>query len=226
MRYALIPAFNEEETIEEVIVRLKKHIDVEVIVVDDGSSDATPEIVKKLGHTLVRHETNKGKGEAINTGFKYIVKNYPKAKYVVIIDADLQYRPEDAYKLLEPLEKGEADIVTGFRDPKNIPYANRFGNFIWRFTFNLLFGTHFKDTNCGYMAFTTDAVKKIKKVHGGYIIENSILAQSVKSGLRVKQVDVKVLYGKRKITKFARMAFGVIIFIVIEGLKFRLGLKD
>jgi len=226
MRYALIPAFNEEETIEEVILRLKKHIDVEVIVVDDGSSDATPEIVKKLGHTLVRHETNKGKGEAINTGFKYIVKNYPKAKYVVIIDADLQYRPEDAYKLLEPLEKGEADIVTGFRDPKNIPYANRFGNFIWRFTFNLLFGTHFKDTNCGYMAFTTDAVKKIKKVHGGYIIENSILAQSVKSGLRVKQVDVKVLYGKRKITKFARMAFGVIIFIVIEGLKFRLGLKD
>jgi glycosyltransferase involved in cell wall biosynthesis len=226
MRYALIPAFNEEETIEEVILRLKKHIDVEVIVVDDGSSDATPKIVKKLGHTLVRHETNKGKGEAINTGFKYIVKNYPKAKYVVIIDADLQYRPEDAYKLLEPLEKGEADIVTGFRDPKNIPYANRFGNFIWRFTFNLLFGTHFKDTNCGYMAFTTDAVKKIKKVHGGYIIENSILAQSVKSGLRVKQVDVKVLYGKRKITKFARMAFGVIIFIVIEGLKFRLGLKD
>jgi len=226
MRYALIPAFNEEETIEEVIVRLKKDIDVEVIVVDDGSSDATPEIVKKLGHTLVRHETNKGKGEAINTGFKYIVKNYPKAKYVVIIDADLQYRPEDAYKLLEPLEKGEADIVTGFRDPKNIPYANKFGNFIWRFTFNLLFGTHFKDTNCGYMAFTTDAIKKIKKVHGGYIIENSILAQSIKSGLRVKQVDVKVSYGKRKITKFARMAFGVIIFIVIEGLKFRLGLKD
>lgn len=224
--YALIPAFNEEENIKEVILRLRKHQNVNIIVVDDGSTDSTPKIVKKLGIVLLRHEINKGKGEAIKTGFEYILKKHPEAKYVVLIDADMQYFPEEVSKILKPLEEGEADYVTGYRFPNQIPYANRIGNFGFRLFFNLLFGTRLKDTNCGYVGMTKETMRKIKNIHGGYIIENSMLRDVAKNRLRIKQVPVKVVYGKRKIRKFARMFFGVLIFIFIEGLKFRLGIES
>ena len=224
--YALIPAFNEQENIKEVITRLRKHRDIKIIVIDDGSRDSTPEIVKKLGVTLVRHEKNKGKGEAIKTGFQYISKKHPNAEYIFLIDADMQYPPEEVEKIFDPLDKGEADYVTGCRIPNQVPYANRMGNFGWRILFNLFFGTKLKDTNCGFVGMTREAMKKIKNIHGGYIIENSMLRDIVVSKLRIKQVPVRVVYGKRKVTKFAKMFFGVMIFIFVEGMKFRLGIKS
>ena len=224
--YALIPAFNEGKNIKEVITRLKKYKKVKIIVIDDGSTDSTPEIVKKLGTILIRHETNKGKGEAIKTGFQHILNNHPEAKYIILIDADMQYSPEDVGRILKPLEEGEADYVTGYRTPKDVPYANRIGNFGWRILFNLLFGSNLKDTNCGYVGMTKEAMKKLKNVHGGYIIENSMFRDAIKNKLRIKQVPIKVVYKKRKIRKFAKMFFGVSIFIFIEGLKFRLGIES
>ena len=217
---ALIPAFNEEKNIKEVISHLKK-LNLISIVVDDGSKDRTYEFSKKAGAVVLRHETNKGKGEAIKTGFDYILKNHPEIKYVVLIDADLQYDPAETTKLLTPLKNGEADFIMGYRTQKKIPYANRIGNFGWRVLFNFFFKTKFKDTNCGYMAFTKKAIIKTK-IHGGYIIENSILIGTVKNGLRTTQVPVDVVYGKRKVPKFAKMFFGVLFFIVKEGLKYRL----
>jgi len=222
MRYvALVPTFNEEEHIEEVILHLKKYPNMDIVVIDDGSTDATPEIVRRLGVVLLRFETNKGKGMALKAGFDYFLKKHVGAKYVILIDADMQYHPKDIIKLLKPLEGEKADLVTGYRIPKEMPYANRMGNFIWRNVFNLFFGTRFKDTNCGYMALAKDVIPKIKNVHGGYIIENSILADCVRNKLKVYQVPVNVRYGKRKIKKFARMFFGVLFFIITEGIKYR-----
>ena len=226
--YALVPAFNEERNIKEVILRLKKHKNVNVIVVDDGSTDATPRIVRNLGTVLVRHETNKGKGEALSSGFNYILKNCPKAKFVVVIDADMQYLPEEAMRLLKPLEEGKADFVSGYRNWSEVPLRHRLGNFVWRRFFNILFGTDFKDTNCGYISLTRDAMKKIKKsIRGGYNIENSIFIGAIKSRLRIKQVPVTVIYReKSKVPRGISIVLGVFIFIISEGLKFRLGIKD
>ena len=223
--YALVPAFNEEKNIKELIRRLKKQ-NVKIIVVDDGSTDSTSSIAKKLGVTLLRHEKNKGKGETIKTGFNYLLKNHSDAKLIVLVDADMQYLPEDVGKILKPLEDGEADFVTGYRNPKSVPYANRIGNFGWRVLFNLLFGTKLKDTNCGYVGMTKEAMKKIKNIHGGYIIENTMLRDAVKNKLRIKQVPVEVVYGKRRVGKFAKMFFGVLIFIIVEGMKFRFGIES
>jgi len=221
---ALIPAFNEEETIREVIIHIKKYPHIDIIVVDDGSNDRTAEIAKKMGAIVLQHKTNKGKGEAIKTGFNYILKKH-KAQYTVLIDADMQYHPSESVKLLKILENNEADFVMGIRDPRNVPYANRMGNFIWRTFFNSLFGAHFRDTNCGYMALNRRAIEKVKNIHGGYIIENAILRDVIKNKLRYKQIYVKVRYGKRKIRKFAKMFFGIWIFILWEGFKYRLGVK-
>jgi len=223
---ALIPAYNEQRNIREVILHMRRHPHIDVIVIDDGSIDATSKIIKRMGVILVRHEINKGKGEALNTGFRYILEKHKKAKYVVLIDADLQYHPNEAPKILKPLEDGKADFVMGYRDFSRMPFRHVLGNFVWRGFFNLFFGTNFKDTNCGYMAMTTEAIRKIGRVHGGYIIENSMLAQAVRKRLRVRQVLVNVSYKNlSKVPRGIRVVAGVLIFIVAEGFKYRLGIK-
>jgi len=224
--FALIPAFNEEKNIQEVILRLKKSPKINSIVVDDGSTDSTAKLVKELGVTIIKHETNKGKGEAIKTGFNYILKNHPETKYVVLIDADMQYLPEEVERILEPLENNEAEFVMGYRNWRTVPFRHKLGNFVWRTLFNFLFETNLKDTNCGYMGFTKDVMKKIKRLYGGYIIENTMLVEVLKNNVKIKQVPVTVVYKhKSKISHGIRMVVGILIFIFIEGLKYRLGIK-
>lgn len=219
---ALIPAYNEEKTIKKIISEIKK-IGLTPLVVDDGSTDRTSEIVKNMNVSVIGHKKNRGKGVALNTGFKHVLKIFSDVKFVVIVDADMQYSPKESIKLLKPLESGEADLVMGFREWKAVPYANRIGNFGWRVLFNLFFGTNLRDTNCGFIALTKKAIKKIGKVRGGYIIENSMLIHALKKKLRVKQVFVNVKYRRRRhVPKFARMFFGVLTFILIEGFKYRL----
>jgi glycosyltransferase involved in cell wall biosynthesis len=220
MDFAIVPAYNEEKSIYEVVKRLKK-MNFKVIVIDDGSKDKTYELAKKAGAIVLRHKTNKGKGEALKTAFKYIKKK--KAKSFVIIDADFQYLPEEAKKVLEPIKNGEADLVMGFRNWKAVPFRHKIGNFVWRKFFNILFGTNLKDTNCGFMAFGEKAINEIENIHGGYIIENSILADAVRKSLRIKQVPVKIFYhNKSKVLRGIRVVLGVLIFILKEGLRYRL----
>jgi glycosyltransferase involved in cell wall biosynthesis len=220
MDYAIVPAYNEEKNIYEIVKRLRK-MKFKVIVVDDGSKDRTYELAKKAGAIVLRHKTNKGKGEALKTAFEFARKR--KIKNFVIIDADLQYLPEEARKILEPIKRGEADLVMGYRNWREVPFRHKLGNFVWKTLFNILYGTKFKDTNCGYTAFGERAIKEIKNIHGGYIIENSILSDAIKNRIRVKQVPVKVFYHKKSgIKRGIRVVLGVLIFILKEGLKHKL----
>lgn len=218
---ALIPAFNEEKTITKV-VRMLRSVGLKTVVIDDGSYDKTGRLARKAGAIVIEHEENKGKGAALRTGFDYVLKNYPEVKNIVVVDGDLQYSPKEAPKLLKLLEKKEADFVMGYRDWRKVPYANRLGNFIWRLFFNFFFSINLKDTNCGYIALTKDSIKKLKEIYGGYIIESAMLRDAIKNKLRIKQVKVNVTYKKRKIFNSARMFFGILIFILKEGMKYKL----
>ena len=218
--YALIPAYNEEKTIEKVVKKVKK-MNLTPIVVDDFSSDNTYELAKRSGAIVLKHEKNKGKGEAIKTGFEFLKKN--DFDHVVLIDADMQYSPEEAIKLLTPLKEGKADFVVGYRNWKTIPFRHKLGNFVWRNSFNILFGTKFKDTNCGFMALNKKAVKKIKNIGGGYIIENKLFVEVLKNKLKIEQVPVSVNYkNKSGILRGVRVVLGVLVFILREGLKYRI----
>tara|TARA_Y100000034_G_scaffold51102_1_gene62872 strand:+ start:577 stop:1296 length:720 start_codon:yes stop_codon:yes gene_type:complete len=111
----LIPAYNEEETINELIGVVKKadikDIEKEIIVVDDGSKDKTIEIVEKIKEIiLVKHEKNRGKGAAIRTGIEYATGDI-----IIIQDADLEYDPNDYSKLIKPIINGETKVVYGSR---------------------------------------------------------------------------------------------------------------
>jgi len=227
MRFAIIPAYNEEKNIGELVRRIRRLDNIKSIVIDDGSKDKTSYFAKKANAFVLRHERRKGKGEALNTGFNFLIKNHPEAKYVIVIDADMQYMPEEIPKILKPLETGKADFVSGYREFKNTPFRHRLGNFVWRTIFNIMFGTDFKDTNCGFMGMTADAMKTMKRINGGYIIENQIFIQALKNKLRIKQVLVKVIYKRKsKVVRGIRVVAGVLIFIIREGFKYRLGIKD
>jgi glycosyltransferase involved in cell wall biosynthesis len=221
---ALIPAFNEEKTIENVVKKVKA-LKIKPVVIDDYSTDKTAEIAKKSGAVVLRQESNTGKGEAIKTGIKYTLKKLPKVRNIVLIDADMQYDPEEAPRLLNVLDNTDADIVIGYREWATVPLRHRFGNFIWRMSFNLLFGTRLKDTNCGFMAIKKSTAKKIMlALHGGYIIESSILSHAVKKKLKIDQVPVTVAYrSKSDLKRGLRMVGGIFLFILNEGLKYRSG---
>ena len=216
---ALIPAYNEEDNILKVIQKIKelKKFD-KIIVVDDGSKDKTVELVKKSNVILLRHEVNKGKGEAIKTGFRYI-KKIKDVKNIIIIDADLQYEPKESLKILEKLEN--ADFVIGYRNFSKIPLRHRLGNFFWRVTFNLFFGSNFKDTNCGLIGLSKNVIDKVK-IGGGYIIENYMLASVIKNKISFDQVPVSVAYDeKSKVRRGTRVFLGVFLFIIEIGIKYR-----
>jgi len=224
--FAIVPAFNEEENILEITSRLSG-IGVTPIVVNDHSTDRTAELAKSKGVTVINHTGNSGKGHAMRAGLDYLLSSKSSAKFILFIDADMQYNPESAKKMLDVLQASGADIVTGYREWDVVPFRHRLGNFVWRSTFNTLFGTRFKDTNCGLMAMRRAAADKIKdSITGGYIIENSMFIEALKNNLRIEQVPVPVTYKKiSKIKRGVKTVSGVLWFIVKEGINYRLGRK-
>jgi len=166
-----------------------------------------------------------GKGEAIRTGIIHVLDKMPKIENIVFIDADMQYYPEEAMSLLKPLNNGEADMIMGFRDWSTVPARHKLGNFVWKNSFNVLFGTRMKDTNCGFMAVTRNTANVIKdSLYGGYIIENALLSRAVRNGMKIGQVPVTVSYNHTSaVPRGVRMVSGITLFILLEGLKYRLG---
>ncbi len=219
----IFPAYNEEKNIKGVIEDAKKYLPNSfILVVDDGSTDRTYEIAKKCGVKVIRHKVNRGKAEAIKTGLNFLLKK--GIKIFVLADADGQYRLNKVSNLIKPILKGEADFVMGCRNWKEVPYRHRLGNLVWRSTFNFLFGTKFRDTNCGFVAMNRRAARIIKKrIYGGYILENSMLIACLREGLRIKQVPVEVHYKRKRGLEGIRIVLGVLIFIIRQGIKFRWG---
>lgn len=224
----LLPAYNEEKNLPIILKDIKEYLpSVEVVVIDDGSFDKTSEIAIKNNVKLIRHKQNKGKAEAIKTGLKYFLKEKLHIAFIVIADADRQYLIKEITKIFKPLEKDEADFVTGYRNWSKVPFRHKLGNFVWRTFFNILFGTGFKDTNCGYVGLNKKAAEIMKEnIYGGYILENSMFILALKNNLKIKQVPVTVLYKKiSKVPRGIRIVLGVLLFIFKEGFKYRLGIK-
>ncbi len=223
--YGLVPVFNEEKNIRETIKKLKL-VGIFPIIINDGSTDGTKSICSKLKCKVLHHNKNKGKAESIKTGLKYL-KNY-NYDFLVLIDGDMQFLPEESKNLLEPLIKRKADFVMGYRNFENIPYLrHKISNFIWKTTFNIFFGTKFKDTNCGFIALNKKAAKILeKKMHGGYILENFMLSEMILNKIRIYQVPVKIKYSRKSDFKRGlKILFEVFFYILYRGIKFRLRIK-
>lgn len=176
----LIPAYNEEMTIAKVILGCFDYCD-EVVVLDDGSKDATAKIAEGLGAILLRHEKNEGKGEALRSLFLKAIDI--KADQVVTIDADGQHDPMEIPKLLIALKN--ADMVIGGR--KDIPTTRAVGNL-------LLSGFNELDTQSGFRAYRGSILPLLIPSEMGMAVDSEIFREAKKHGLRIAQVDISVTY--------------------------------
>ncbi|WP_370005365.1 glycosyltransferase family 2 protein [Methanothermobacter sp. KEPCO 2] len=189
---AVIPAFNEEVAIGSVALLTGEHVD-EVIVVDDGSSDRTAHVAEMAGARVIRHHKNMGKGAALKTGFEAA-----DADVVVTLDADGQHNPAEIPKLVEPILRGEADVVNGSRylhgRDENTPRYRRVGQRILDRATNLATGLEITDTQSGFRAFSAESIPHFKFRDPGFVVESEMLSDAAEAGLRIVEVEVGVRY--------------------------------
>ena len=224
----LVPAFNEARTIEAVLRRAAAvDLRTEIVVVDDGSADGTPEIAERVAAELdpgrlrvVRHGRNQGKGAAVRTGLGAV-----RGEFVVIQDADLEYDPRDLPKLVGPLLEGIADVVYGSRLRGGEPQrAHLFwhyaGNRFLSLLTNILFNTTISDMEVGYKAFRTDLVRTIELTSSGFGIEPEITAKLLRLG-DVRLYEIPISYYGRTYEEGKKITWRDGVTAVVLLLRFR-----
>jgi len=191
---AVIPAHNEERFIGSVVLKALKFVDT-VIVVDDGSSDATADIAEAAGAIVVRHARNMGKAAALNSGFREARKMSLKA--MVALDGDAQHMPQEMPCLLAPLLRGEADIVVGSRylgGTNSTPRHRVWGHRAMTFLTNIGSGVHVTDSQSGFRAFSSRAVDAMTFRSRGFSVESEMQFLAREKGLKVVEVPITIRY--------------------------------
>jgi glycosyltransferase involved in cell wall biosynthesis len=198
----VVPTYNEERTIAEVLHRATTvDLRLEIVVVDDGSTDATPALLARLGDDIgglqvLRLERNRGKGAAVRAGIKATTGDF-----VVIQDADLEYDPKDVPVLLGPLLEGHADVVYGTRLRGGEPQR---AHLFWHYAGNrflslmtgMLYNTTLSDMEVGYKAFRGDLIRSIDLVSDDFRFEPEVTAKVLRMpGVRVYEVPISY-YGR------------------------------
>ncbi len=206
---AVMPAFNEEKVIGQVLLKLKSHVD-QIIVVDDGSRDRTSQIAKDHGAIVYRHPINRGLGGALGTGIKAALLN--GADVIITVDADGQHDPEEISAMIKPILDGQADVAIGsrFLIKQSMPLFRRTGIPFFNLVAFILFGIRSTDSLSGMRAFSKKAAQSLKIRASGMEASLEILKESRALGLKMKEVPIKAIYTEYSTSK---------------GLKFLPGLK-
>lgn len=193
----IVPVYNERETVLEILDRvhkapLPKEIDaVEIIAVDDGSTDGTRESLvqaQKDGVVILRHERNRGKGAAIRTALEHATGDI-----VVIQDADMEYDPRDFPQLLRPIIERRAKVVYGsrFLGPRMAMFFwHMVANKILTLMTNILYDAILSDMETGYKVFRADVIKAIPLRSRRFDFEPEVTAKVLKRGIRVFEVPI------------------------------------
>ncbi len=190
-----IPAYNEEENIAKIIVKIKQ-ISNKIIVCNDGSTDLTSEIAEKLGVIVINHEKNQGYGAAIRSIF--LKAKEIEADILVTFDADGQHRVEDISKVLNPIEEGKADIVIGSRflseESSDIPEYRKLGiKLITKIT-NTSIKEKITDSQSGFRAYNKKVLSEIVPSEMGMGVSTEILIKASNKACKITEVPIKILY--------------------------------
>lgn len=187
----IIPVYNEEETVAEVIKKIiETPFEKEIIAVDDGSNDGTIKILKNFSDKikLISHKQNRGKGAAIRSALQEI-----NGDIVIIQDADLEYDPSDYGKILEPVLQNQADVVYGSRNLIHNPRSSLSfylgGIFLSKLT-NFLYGTNITDESTGYKVFRTKILKSLNLKCNGFEFCPEVTAKLLRHGYKIKEVPI------------------------------------
>lgn len=190
----IIPVYNERQTIEEIIRRVQRmQLADEILVIDDGSTDGTREVLKALdgagGVRVVLKERNQGKGSAVRTGLQEAAGDV-----LLIQDADLEYDPREYPNLLRPIEEGIADVVYGSRflggARRPILFLNMVANKILTLVTNILYNNILTDMETGYKVFRREVVQGMKLRANRFDFEPEFTAKILKRKVRVYEVPI------------------------------------
>ncbi len=189
----IIPIYNEKKTLLAILEKVRaQEMEKEVILVDDGSTDGTRELLKSLDYPDVRvflHEKNQGKGAALRTGFREATGDI-----IIIQDADLEYNPEEYRSLIRPILNGVADVVYGARflgGPHRVLYFWHYcGNKLLTLITNVLFNVNLNDMETCYKVFRKEALEGITILSNRFGFEPEITARMVKARRRIYEVPI------------------------------------
>jgi len=197
----VIPAYNEEKSIEEILYRTNKAmgdigIPYEIIVVDDGSTDKTKLLAERHKATVVTNGTNRGKGHALKRGFKNAMGNI-----IITMDADGSHQPEEIPKLLKPLMLNGADIVAGsrflgMRERGSIKRLHILGNHLFNLIIFLLTKKRITDSQTGFRAYKKKVIQETEITSNGYEVETELTVKTLKNGYLYQ--EEQIMCEKRK----------------------------
>ncbi len=190
---ALIPAYNSEATIAEVVRRARSHA-ARVVVVDDGSRDRTARIARQAGAHLLGSRLNHGKGHALALGFAYALRNGFEA--VVTLDADLQHDPDDIPRFLRRQAESGADLVIGDRMHARaaIPGVRRVPNAIGTRCFTWLIGQPIRDSQCGFRLYRCGLLSAVPVITSGFDTESDLLLRAGRRGFKIEFLPIPAIY--------------------------------
>jgi len=196
--YILIPAYQPDFRLQDLVCQLKKRCDYPIVIVNDGSEaqyEPVFDAVRKLGCTVLRHTYNQGKGMALKTGFSYI-RLLREAEGVVCADSDGQHLPEDILRVAAAVKNTPGCIVMGTRRfVGRVPFRSRFGNNITRMMFAFSTGKMVHDTQTGLRGYSADMLDWLCSIPGErYEYEMIMLLEAPGSGFGFKEVGIDTLY--------------------------------
>ena len=219
----ILPAYNEEGTIAAVVSGCRAALPAgELLVIDDGSRDATAARAEAAGATVLRIEPNRGKGNVMRVGIERATR-----EVLVFLDADGQDDPAEIPALLAALDAG-ADLVVGSRflghfDPGAISTINRYGTLMINGVVNVLFGVHLTDTQAGFRAVRRSLLARLTLQAQRYDIETDLLLQAVKAGGRVVEIPVRRAMRRHGASGLNRWIDGCRILVRILRVRFQPG---
>lgn len=202
----LIPAYNAAGTLGELLARCHHAApDIPIIVVDDGSRDATAAVIRDLHVIVLTHERNRGKGEALKTGFTYAKEHAFAA--VITLDADLQHAPESIPDFISVYRTGNYDLLIGARHIalSVMPFARWLTNKLTSRIISHMIGQYITDSQSGYRLISTALWHDLEFATGGYDLESEILIKAGRRGFRIGEVPIATIYtgGKSYINPLA-----------------------
>jgi len=194
---AIIPVYNESKAIDELIIQVRK-LNIDVLVVDDGSKDNSADIARNNGAIVLKNITNQGKGASLIQGLHYVLNNNFEA--AILMDGDRQHLPQDIPSFIQKFQETGAPLIVGNRmhDTRKMPAVRYMTNKLMSWLISKITGQNIPDTQCGFRFITKDLIGKLKFTTHRYDTESEMLIQAGHYGCKIESIPITTVYRGEK----------------------------